>query len=270
MPQTSTLTPQVIREQLDLILQSKEFSRSEYLCRFLRCCVEQTLHGNVAQLKEFWLGVSVFGRETSFNPSTDPIVRVQARRLRDKLKRYYAGDGREAPFQIVLPTGSYVPHFLGGDQYANLPLSRTSPVSIAILPFADLEHTPESRHFADIFSSELLHHLVQSKRVLVVSRISSLRYRDVSDDVRAVGRALNAAYVAEGSAWGTQGTEHVSLQLTETSSGYHVCSGLFECAGATDRERVVREAAEVLIRSLETRTGAVLKKPVSIARAIAV
>lgn len=257
------LTPQLIREQLEAILQSREFARSDYLCRFLRCCVEQTLGGNVAQLKEFWLGVSVFGREESFNPSTDPIVRVQARRLREKLRRYYATEGQQAPFQIVLPVGSYVPHFLGGEQQSNMLITRTSPVSMAVLPLIDLEQTEEGRHFADVLASELVHHLVESRRVMVVSRISSRRFRDAAEDVRAVGRALNAAFVAEGSIWKAGSEQRLTVQLTEAATGYHLCSALFACGTPGDPERVAREAAEALVRTIESRAGALAERPVA-------
>jgi Tol biopolymer transport system component len=82
------------------------------MVRFLRFTVEQTIQGQPNSLKESVLGMEVFDRTASFDPRTDTIVRVEARRLRSKLKEYYEGDGRGDPIRIDFPKGSYVPTFL--------------------------------------------------------------------------------------------------------------------------------------------------------------
>ena len=64
--------------QLDRILASARFVHSERLSRFLRYTVEQTMAGHAEQLKEYPIGVEVFGRKDSFDPRIDAIVRVQA------------------------------------------------------------------------------------------------------------------------------------------------------------------------------------------------
>src|ERR1700730_685910 len=150
MDEQDTPSHSSIRQEMERVLCSKEFSRAEYLCRFLRCCVEETLTGNISQLKEFWLGRSVFQRDKGFDPSIDPIVRVQARRLRQKLDRYYEDEGRGSVLRIVLPVGTYVPRFLtGGPQDLSAPPPRRAR-SVAVLPFMDLEHSGPSARFAAI------------------------------------------------------------------------------------------------------------------------
>jgi len=74
--------------QLDRILSSKAFRQADRLKRFLSFTVNETLAGRGEQLKEFVIGVEVFGKGPSFDPRSDPIVRVQARRLRAQLARY--------------------------------------------------------------------------------------------------------------------------------------------------------------------------------------
>jgi hypothetical protein len=96
---------------LERILASSTFAQSERLSRFLRFAVEETLQGRGDQLKEYFFGVEVFDREEAYDPRTDPIVRVEAGRLRAKLGRYYETEGREDPVLIDLPKGSYVPGF---------------------------------------------------------------------------------------------------------------------------------------------------------------
>ena len=98
------------------MLASPAFAGAAAHQRLLRHLVEQTLGGRRAALKESVLGIEVFQRPVhSFDPKRDSIVRVEARRLRERLRRHYAqagGDLSVTPLMIVLPTGSYVPHFV--------------------------------------------------------------------------------------------------------------------------------------------------------------
>ena len=99
----------VVRAQLERILASEVFSRSQQLRRFLSFIVEQRLVGQGQALKESVLAHELYGKGTDFDGGTDPVVRVDARRLRDKLREYY--EGRSEPVVISLPKGSYVPIF---------------------------------------------------------------------------------------------------------------------------------------------------------------
>jgi hypothetical protein len=77
----------------------------------LRYVVEETLAARADAIKEYTLGLEVFERGESFDPREDPIVRVQARNLRMRLARYYAGPGAEDPVRIEVPKRTYVPVF---------------------------------------------------------------------------------------------------------------------------------------------------------------
>jgi signal transduction histidine kinase len=101
-----------IRAQLARILESERFAKSPQLGRFLRYCVEQALLGHATGLKEQILGTEVFRRPSPFDPRLDPIVRVEARRLRAKLDQYYAAEGASDPLVISFQRGDYVPRFL--------------------------------------------------------------------------------------------------------------------------------------------------------------
>lgn len=107
----AAVAAQAVQDQLERILASAGFSQSERLSRFLRFAVEETLRGRGEQLKEYLLGVEVFDREESYDPRTDPIVRVEAGRLRSKLAKYYEAEGRADPVVIEFPKGAYVPVF---------------------------------------------------------------------------------------------------------------------------------------------------------------
>src|ERR1051326_1481999 len=100
-----------VAEQLNRILASKAFRQADRLKRFLTFIVEETLAGRGERLKEFVVGVEVFGKDDSFDPRNDPIVRVQARRLRSQLARYYREEGQDDELIIELPKGGYSPVF---------------------------------------------------------------------------------------------------------------------------------------------------------------
>ena len=116
-------TPEVVREQLDRILQSGSFARSKRMARFIRFVVEQTLAGEDENLSEYAIGLQVFDRVDDFDPRIDSIVRVDARRLRSKLQEYYQGDGAGDPLVIDVPKGTYVP------QFRSVEASRTGDVT---------------------------------------------------------------------------------------------------------------------------------------------
>lgn len=100
-----------VRAELSRILSSEVFRGSDRLTRFLEFVVSETLAGRTQSLKETSIGIEVFGRPADYDPKTDPIVRVQARRLRAKLEQYYAGEGVHATLRIELPKGGYVAEF---------------------------------------------------------------------------------------------------------------------------------------------------------------
>ena len=100
-----------IRAELGRVLASEGFANAERMSKFLGYVVERSLAGEGEQIKEYAIGVDVFGRDASYDPRLDSIVRVEARRLRSKVEEYYAGPGRANDVIIQLRRGSYVPTF---------------------------------------------------------------------------------------------------------------------------------------------------------------
>lgn len=107
----NTLQPHEVRAQVDRIAASTFFSESDRLRRFLVFATEASLSGDAASLKEYVLGREVFDRGGDYDPRLDPIVRVEARRLRSKLTGYYEGPGVADEVRIEFEKGSYVPLF---------------------------------------------------------------------------------------------------------------------------------------------------------------
>lgn len=102
---------EAILGQLGRILSSEAFKGSERSRKLLRFVVERTADGHADAIKEYTLGTEVFGRPDTFDPRTDPIVRAEASRLRQRLELYYATEGRSDSLSITLPRGSYIPEF---------------------------------------------------------------------------------------------------------------------------------------------------------------
>jgi tetratricopeptide (TPR) repeat protein len=117
-----------VNEALQRILASDPFLRSERLTHFLSYVVEKTLQGQSGDLKEYHIGVEVCGRRDSYDTRTDPVVRVEARRLRSALGLYYAHQGKEEAVQISLPKGGYVPCFSSRKAAGPPPAAISTPV----------------------------------------------------------------------------------------------------------------------------------------------
>jgi TolB-like protein/Tfp pilus assembly protein PilF len=99
-----------VRDQLGRILSSGPFLHSRRRQRFLEYIVTETLAGRGERLKGYNIAVEVFDRPESFDPAVDPLVRIEAARLRDKLREYYESEGQNDPIRVDLPKGAYAPH----------------------------------------------------------------------------------------------------------------------------------------------------------------
>jgi hypothetical protein len=129
-----------IREHLDLVLASDEFSSSRRASELLQHLVERALAGDASSLKERLLGVEIFHRRSDYNTSTDAIVRVTANDVRRRLAQFYSRHP-EQPLRISLPLGSYVPDFI---RAASRETDSTSRVHISDAPLLPPEPLPGS------------------------------------------------------------------------------------------------------------------------------
>ncbi len=126
----------MVRAQLERILASAAFAEAGRARKFLRFVVEVSLEGRRDEIKESVIGVEVLGRTASFDPRSDPIVRVEAGRLRSRLMSYYQSEGSVDPILIDLPKGSYVPQFQKRPvpEYALVPPSTVQSGGKALRP----------------------------------------------------------------------------------------------------------------------------------------
>ncbi len=161
----SRWSDEAIREQLDRILEHVEFQATDKMREFLCYVVEETLAGRSERIKGFSIAVEIFGRDSDFDAAHDPVVRIQAGRLRRAIERYYLVGGRQDPIRIDIPKGRYIPVFARGAGPEPLP-SRTQELprqsalaescpAVLIVPFEDLTGKPELSYLGIGLATEL-------------------------------------------------------------------------------------------------------------------
>jgi adenylate cyclase len=186
--------------------------------RFLRVAVERTLDGDTDQLKEFALGHDVFDRGPDYDPRTDSIVRVEARRLRKKLLAYYAGEGQLEKTVIELHSGTYVPEFKRPASRADA-APALDPKTVAVLPFSNLSSDPEQIYFCDGISEDIIDALSPVADLHVLGRGATFMFRDPAQEPQAIGAALGAGTIVEGSVRKHGQMLRVSARLIDARTG---------------------------------------------------
>jgi TolB-like protein/Tfp pilus assembly protein PilF len=222
------VTQEAIREQVGRILSSAVFADSQRMSRFLRFAVDESLNGNGDRLKEIVIGAEVFDRGASYDPRLDPIVRVEARRLRTKLRAYYEGPGKHDPVILEFPKGQYSPVFRTLSETAPAATATPAPTSsiatIAVLPFSNLSPQPDSSYFSDGMTEELIHALTRIPGLHVVAWNTAAQLRDQQDDVGSIRRTLGVSWMLRGSVRKSGEHLRITAQLIETSTGHYVWS----------------------------------------------
>jgi len=203
-----------VSEQLGRITASPGFRLSERMRRFLTYCVEAALRGETP--KEYTVGTAVFDRKPDYDPRIDPIVRVEARRLRAKLAEYYSQRGVDDEIVIELPKGGYIPVLRRRQQ--SIPAAPAAQ-SIAVLPFANLSPGADDDYFSDGLTEELIHRLtrVPDLRVLAWPSASKLRGRD--EDLGGIREQLKVGLIVRGSVRRSVGRIRITAQLVDAASG---------------------------------------------------
>jgi TolB-like protein len=167
-----------VRRQVEQICVSPDFDASPRSREFLRFIVDETLAGRGNDLTQNLLATRVFGRRDDFDFVFNPIVRIQAGRLRRSLERYYLLSGQEDPVRIELPKGTYAPEFR---RVATLAAKPSPPAggpaqrepaddwpSVSVSPFENLTRDPEQDEVGVRLTEELALELGRYRCVHVV------------------------------------------------------------------------------------------------------
>jgi len=140
---SASIEPDEVRRALENLLWSKYFVNAHKKQKFLRLICDYYLEGRAHELNEHILGYDVFGRDNSYTPSNDPIVRVFAHEIRKKLEAYYANEGAGDPVRLEIPAGSYQPVFT-----RQLPEPMSEIAEATLPPQTELEAPPVPRRWS--------------------------------------------------------------------------------------------------------------------------
>lgn len=236
------------RQELERILGSATFRQVDRLKRFLSFIVTEAAEGRADQLKEYVIGVQVFGKESSFDPRADPIVRVQARRLRTRLVRYYREEGGADPIVIELPKGGYAPVFRTRDPATSgrrsIGAAFASQNTIAVLPFADHSAGGELDYFCRGLRQEVIHAL---------ARLEALRVLTGRGGESVTGDDLAAAAVMVTGAVRRSGERlRITIHLIDNATASYLWSESID-ADAGDQFAAQESAAQAVVKKLEPR-----------------
>ncbi len=224
--------PASIRNQLTRILTSSLFADAQRMLRFLQFVVEETLSGNASRLKENVIGIHVFDRPPTYDPRIDPIVRVEARRLRLKLREYYERDGKTDQVIFELPKGRYSPVFRARSEQVLKPEKPTPPValkhSIAVLPFTNLNLDAETEFLCEGLTEDLVGALTRISDLRVSAWSSASRVKDFGDSVDAARDLLGVSFVLRGSIRKTNERIRIVAHLVDTSAKQYLWSESFD------------------------------------------
>ena len=229
VPKSASAEPELdkpVREQLQRVLTSATFQQVDRLKRFLTFIVNEALSGRRNELKEYVIGVQVFGKEDSFDPRTDPIVRVQARRLRAKLVRYYREEGRADEWIVELPKGGYAPTFKRREAPVlvkrSIAAALASRNTIAVVPFADHSAAGDLDYFCKGLREEIVHHLARfpNLRILAADAGETSGALLITGSVRCSGRRLRiTAQLVDGTSGSYVWSESVDASLDDAIQG---------------------------------------------------
>ena len=215
-----------IRSQVAKILKNKLFADAQRMSRFLEFAVEETLNGRADHLKENVIGIHVFDRPSSYDPRIDPIVRVEARRLRVKLRAYYEVDGQTDDLIVELPKGRYSPVFR--QRRAERPLEVAEPDTIAVLPFANLGGDAGTDFLSDGLTEDLIGALTRVSNLRVSAWTSASMVKADQDNLEIIRRLLHVTFVVRGSIRKTQGQIRIVAHLIDTSTKQYIWSQTFD------------------------------------------
>ena len=248
---------EAISFELERILDNRKFSEAPRISEFLNYVVNEDLAGRGARINGNSIAIDVYRRDATFDPRTDPVVRVEARRLRRMLSHYFLTEGNQDNLVIEIPKGGYRPkynvnsenggsHTIDADFDSGKPLP-VSPI-IAVLPFRTRESDLQSDDLASGITNSLVTALSQFDVIQVISQPSLHRYRGNPHDVRRIGHELGARFIITGSAQQLDRHIRVTVAISHAEDGTQLWARQFDCdLDSTDVFQFEDEIVETVI-----------------------
>jgi len=226
-----------IQGQLERIMASPAFRATEAQKAFLAFVIKKTLSGNSEEIKGYTIATRVFGRRDDFDQATDPIVSIQANKLRRALEHYYLTAGNKDPVRIEIPKGSYVPYFI--ERVVENPASaypeneqevtrfEDSWPAVVIRPFQNLTGEPDMDYIAIGLTTELATEITRFQDIRVLIRGPEARGRRAED--------VGARFAIDGSIRKDSAGIKVAIQLIDLATHSQVWADTNESEFRPDR-----------------------------------
>ncbi len=261
--------PEAIRAQVKRILSCRDFDASERNRRFLEYVVEETIEGRADRIKAYSIATSVFGRNESFDPQQDAIVRIEAGRMRRSLEHYYLTSGLSDPIRISIPVGSYAPSFSlsQAEADAQQATSPAPPADSATVREPVRRPTVHVAEFVAEGSAEGINDLARgiTRRVIVeltrftdlavVASTSPERHAE-PNDIATLRSARGVDFVLSGAIAHAEGHLCAEVLLRDTSTGQYIWSDDFALNHAADSAATVRgQVADRVVAAIGQPTG---------------
>ena len=282
------VAPKEIKAELDQILSSPDFRASKRRRGFLRFVVEEALAGRAEMIKAYTIAVTVFGRSKDFDSQVDPIVSVEAGRLRRALAQYYLTGGKNNPLRIEIPKGTYVPCFsINKDGGINVPSIESaigqqnrpdisSPIlvgpGVAVIVFDSLSKEGGQDFLATGISAQLVANLAQFKDFVVVGPLLRKRLGNPNLSLSTIGTKYGVQFVLTGSVQRRGKRIRVIAKLLDVESAENIWVKQFDRdLTVSDQYDIEDEITQRITSTLADRTGVISrilvkktnKKPIS-------
>ncbi len=214
-----------ILQQLQKILSNPKFFATKQQKNFLKFVVKEFLEGRSDLLKGYTIATQVFGRTEDFDPQSDPIVSVQANKLRRALEHFYLKDGKNDPIVIDIPKGTYSPVFIerptahpdGGttDDYPDFENVSKWP-TLLILPFKNKTENSDGDYLCKGLVDELALEISYFKNMKV------LFPRERNSGNKRVIHDPRSRFKLSGNAYKYGNEIKITIHLEDTASGHHI------------------------------------------------
>lgn len=251
-----------VREQLQRLLASAVFRATEAQRSFLSFVVEEVLAGKADEIKGYTVATRVFGRREDFDQSIDPIVSIQANKLRRALEHYYLVAGQQDPLRIDMPKGTYVPTFQRQDTFsagAGEPKDRTEAdaaestwPTVIVQLFHNLTGDPDLDYMAHGLAAELATEITRYQEIRVLMVNAATPGRRASDSA--------ARFTLDGSVRKDAQGFKVTVSLDDTRSGIRLWSDTHRCdMEAAHMISFQEQLARVVTAKIAGETGIIAK-----------
>jgi adenylate cyclase len=234
-----------IKQHLDGLVASPEFVQADRLVQFLRYVVNEVIAGRGSDINQYSLATEIYNRDASFDPAVDSVVRVDASRLRTKLREYYDNKDSNYPVRFSLPKGNY--DIKIDINSPGLSASSTNESEknhsnnqkksaqidpgkfpIVVLPLDTLSDEKQDQELADGITAQIISDLSNSTSISVVSRRSAFAFKGKNMDARQIAQELDVSYILEGILRRASNQVRISVALIDALSGQQMWSETYQ------------------------------------------